>query len=112
MPVLSIQQPAVSPAAGLNAAWNHLRSRLEREKAGIYQAIGSYPPPIAACDQQFSYLLEERSRISAELARLNEAEAASLAVPDPGQLLDDFIRSSPYIDAETAQTSRAALGGC
>jgi hypothetical protein len=90
-------------------AWNKIRTQLENEKVRIYQAIGNYPPPIAACDQQFNYLLEEQTRISRELGRLNEAINASLTIGDPIQLIDEFIQSSSYVDVEAEQTIRSYL---
>ena len=81
--------------------WNKIRIQLENQKARLYEEIGHYPPPIAACDQQFNHLLEEQTRILGELARLNEAENNSLTADDPIQVLNDFIQSSPYIDLET-----------
>jgi hypothetical protein len=101
--------PVISQVDLVNSVWNGLRTRLESEKARIYEEIGNYPPPIAACDQQFNYLIEQQTRISGELARLNEAAAKSLMAGDPGQLIDEFIRSSSYVDAETAQTIRSSL---
>jgi len=82
--------------------WNTIRTQLENQKARIYEEIGHYPPPIAACDQQFNHLLEEQTRILGELARLNEAENNNLTADDPIQVLTDFIKSSPYIDSEIA----------
>jgi len=93
----------------VNAAWTQLRIQLESEKARIYQELGSYPSPIAACDQQFTHLLDEQRRILGELARLNEAAASSLTAEDPARQLDDFIQSSSCIGAETAQTIRVYL---
>ena len=29
----------------------------------IYEQIKTYPTPIAGCDEQFNYLLEERNRL-------------------------------------------------
>ena len=76
--------------------WAQLRSRLEAEITRIYGEIGSYPTPIAGCDQQFNYLLEEQRRILRELARLEEVAKASLTAGDPQGLIDEFIRSSGY----------------
>jgi hypothetical protein len=55
------------------AARERIRSQLENEKQRLYEAIRNYPRPVAGCDQQFNYLLEERSRIVQELNRLDEA---------------------------------------
>ena len=42
---------------------------LENERHRINEEIRNYPMPIAGCDEQFSYLLEERARIAQELDR-------------------------------------------
>jgi hypothetical protein len=101
MSSLEIQKP-VTPTGDelVNSVWNKLRVQLESEKARIYQELGSYPSPVAACDQQFTYLLEEQTRILRELARLNEAAAESLTAEDPGKLIDEFIRSASYVKSE------------
>ena len=61
-------------AAELETEQKTLRSQLQAEKERIQQEISSYPTPIAGCDQQFNYLLERRTQIRRELARLLEAE--------------------------------------
>ena len=53
-----------------------LHSRLQAENRRIQSEISRYPTPIAGCDQQFNYLLERRTQIQCELARLAEAEQA------------------------------------
>ena len=50
------------------------RVRLEAEAKRIQAEISSYPAPIAGCDEQFDYLLERRSQVRRELARLVEEE--------------------------------------
>jgi hypothetical protein len=49
---------------------------LEAEKQRLYQELRNYPTPIAGCDQQFNYLLEQQAFVAAELSRIR----ASLAV--------------------------------
>jgi hypothetical protein len=49
---------------------------LQAENRRIQSEISRYPTPIAGCDQQFNYLLERRTQIQCELARLTEAEQA------------------------------------
>lgn len=49
---------------------------LATEKQRLYQEIRNYPTPIAGCDQQFNYLLEQQAAVVAELRRIR----ASLAV--------------------------------
>jgi hypothetical protein len=85
-----------SQADSIQSAWNRIRTELEQEKGRIYEQIGHYPPPIAACDQQFNHLLDQQKQILQELARLNEAENESLNTGDPFKVVDHFIRSSPY----------------
>jgi hypothetical protein len=109
MQSLKTEQPTIRQMDVIQSAWNKIRQRLETEKARIYEALGNYPSPIAACDQQFNYLLEERTRISWELDRLNEAIAASLTTENSIKLIDEFIQSSGYVDPETEQTIRSSL---
>jgi hypothetical protein len=109
MPSFETGKPTIHQMDVIQFAWNKIRTQLENEKVRIYQAIGNYPPPIAACDQQFNYLLEEQIWISRELGRLNEAINASLTIGDPIQLIDEFIQSSSYVDAEAEDTIRSYL---
>ncbi|REK06844.1 MAG: hypothetical protein DWQ37_22685 [Planctomycetota bacterium] len=51
--------------------------RLEAEKQRLYEEIRTYPTPIAGCDQQFNYLLEQQARVVAELNRLRSAREAT-----------------------------------
>ena len=68
------------PAAGQVQAERKIefgaaRVRLEAERKRIQAEISSYPAPIAGCDEQFNYLLERRSQVRRELARLVEEES-------------------------------------
>jgi hypothetical protein len=74
-----------------------LKARLQSLKAPIDRDIRNYPGPIAGCDAQFNYLLEERAKLSRELVRLeklsrheNAAHEAEIAA---------FIESSEYLTA-------------
>ena len=49
---------------------------LQWEKRRIDQEIRDYPTPIAACDAQFNFLLEERARIKQELVELETTQNA------------------------------------
>ena len=109
MPSLETAMPTIRQMDIIQTAWDKIRAQLETEKIRIYEVIGNYPPPIAACDQQFNYLLEERTRISRELDSLNKASIASLTIEDSIKLIDAFIRSSGYIDPEAEQTIRSYL---
>jgi hypothetical protein len=96
MTALETRQMAPEQVDLAKPIWDQIRGQLEAEKARIYGEIGSYPTPIAGCDQQFNYLLEEQRRILRELARLEEAVKESLTAGDPLALIDEFIRGSSY----------------
>ena len=65
-----IAEPTSAEAGIECATSNELRDDLEKALRSIIEDIRNYPRPIAGCDQQFNYLLEERDRVSAELGRL------------------------------------------
>src|SRR5829696_6857354 len=92
MPSLETENFTTRQIDVIQSAWSQIRAQLQAEKARIYEEIGTYPPPIAACDQQFNFLLEERTRVSQELDRLNEAAAASLTIEDSIKRMEEFIR--------------------
>jgi hypothetical protein len=93
----------------VQSAWTGIRACLEREKQQVYEEIRTYPRPIPACDQQFNALLEERARLARELERLDAACAESLTRGDPFGLIEAFITSSGYIDADAARRIRSGL---
>jgi len=93
----------------VRSAWVRIRAHLENQRDRINDQIGRYPTPIAGCDQQFNYLLEQRAGISAECRRLNAAENQSLSAEDPVKVLDDFIGSSRTIEHGTGSAIRRFL---
>lgn len=109
MSSLETRNSTISQTETVKSAWDEIRTELENEKARVYEQIGHYPSPIAGCDQQFNHLLEKQRQIVHELARLNEAENESLTAADPIKVIDEFIRSSPYIDSVTEQTIKGDL---
>ena len=88
--------------------WDVLRNHLESSKRSILQEIRNYPPPIAACDQQFNYLLEERERISEELGRLTSVHS-NTAQGTYIEALNDFVSTSAYIHDELKARLRTEL---
>lgn len=106
---LETGKPTMSQMDVIQSAWAKIRAHLETEKARIYEAIIHYPTPIAGCDQQFNYLLEEQTRIRHELDRLNETSNESLPSGDVLQQINEFISSSSYVDPETQQAIRSYL---
>jgi hypothetical protein len=95
--------------AFVEAVWDRIRTHLVSEKHRIYEEIRNYPRPVAGCDQQFNYLLEERARISADLERMDRACAASLTGSNPLELVEAFIRSSSYLKGEAGHPLRSYL---
>ncbi|MGH8747167.1 MAG: hypothetical protein ACREUK_11845 [Burkholderiales bacterium] len=49
------------------------RLLLEQKFTDLCAQVRDYPAPIARCDEQLAALLEERSRVLDELARLKRA---------------------------------------
>ncbi len=95
----------------LKSAWQEIKEELQNKKKQIYEEIGNYPPPIPACDQQFNYLLEERTRISQELRQIDTISQESLACKNPVEVLEGYLQSSSYISDETEQKIRNYLKG-
>jgi hypothetical protein len=68
----------------VRSIWDRIRARLEAERHRIHEEIRSYPRPIAACDQQFNFLLEQRARVAEEWQEMEQRCARSLAANSPG----------------------------
>jgi hypothetical protein len=109
MPTLETEKLTNVQLDVIRSAWNQIRAQLETEKVHIYEAIGNYPTPIAGCDQQFNYLLEERARISRELDQLNESCLASITIKESIKLMKEFMQSSSSIDPQAEQAIQAYL---
>jgi len=89
----------------LHPVWGALRRYLEEKRRPVQDEIRKYPPPIPACDAHFNHLLDQRSALSRELVRLDTVSRGEGGSRIAG--IEDFIRSSPCVDAET---KRALLG--
>ena len=85
-------------------AWAALEAARKRISAEIH----GYPSPIAGCDAQFNYLLEQRAAIAAELERLAKLDEGR-AAGEQAKELDAFLGSSAYLDEETRRALRASL---
>ena len=68
------------------------------ERDRVNEQIGSYPPPIPACDAQFNYLLDERTRISNELKFVDTMMARCLSGSVDIEEIEQLIASSARID--------------
>ncbi len=79
----SQEQVQVSPQSNTeHADLSSLRAELETVRRALATEIHHYPTPIAACDAQFNHLLEQRTLVLAELARLSETETAAASPAD------------------------------
>jgi hypothetical protein len=77
-----------------------LEDHLEGARSAILAEIRNYPPPIAACDQQFNYLLEQRDRIADEQSRLASTRLDSLTGESDVEAFVGFIKTSDCIAPE------------
>lgn len=91
------------------SVWRSISSHLHNEQHRLDKEIKNYPRPIAVCDLQFNYLLEQRAGISQELNRKQKTAEGSRRRKDSMKLLDDVISSSRYIDKETKQRIVSSL---
>jgi hypothetical protein len=80
--------------------WAELEDHLEGARSAILAEIRNYPPPIAACDQQFNYLLEQRDRIADEQSRLASTRLDSLTGESDVEAFVGFIKTSDCIAPE------------
>jgi hypothetical protein len=85
--------------------WQAIKACLERERERLHAEIRAYPTPIPRCDQQFNYLIEQRERLSRELARLDRAAGSK----DRVELWVEFIDSTDCLDDDTKLQLRSAL---
>lgn len=90
-----------------HATWDAVKRYLEERRRPVEEEIRRYPAPIAGCDAQFNYLLEQRAILSRELVRLDAAAmAAGAHAESEGEAVEAFLHSSACIDAETAEQLR------
>jgi hypothetical protein len=95
-----MQSPAETRESPEAVPWAKLEDHLEGARSAILAEIRNYPPPIAACDQQFNYLLEQRDRIADEQSRLASIRRDSLNRESDLRALIDFIEASNCIAPE------------
>jgi hypothetical protein len=95
-----MQSPAEARESAEAVPWAELEDHLEGARSAILAEIRNYPPPIAACDQQFNDLLEQRDRIADEQSRLASIRRDSLNRETDLRALIDFIDASNCIAPE------------
>ena len=93
----------------INILYDRIRSLLLGEQRRINEAIGTYPAPIAGCDQQFNHLLAQKTAIKGELTRLAALEGESLPAEETIRSIAEFIQASAGLDPEPKAALNAAL---
>ena len=85
-------------------ALNDFKVYLFAKRDKVNEQIGSYPPPIPACDAQFNYLLDERTRISNELkfvdTMMTKCLSGSIDIKEVEQLIASSVRTDNKIVAK------------
>ncbi len=98
----------VAESTGLRAL-TAFKNQLEKVKVRVNKEIGNYPPPIPACDVQFNYLLEERSKISTELKWVDNLLTKCQTETIEIETIEELIKMSSQIDDGMAARLRAAF---
>lgn len=101
--MISVKDPHLANTERLEpvaSICQEIRDYLEHRRDQVCKEITHHPTPIPACDVHFNRLLEERTKIFQELARLDELRGDGQARKDDIALIDDFIRSSEAINDE------------
>jgi hypothetical protein len=80
--------------------WSDLKTHLQSVKVPIDRDIRTYPTPIAGWDGLFNFLLEERTKISKELIRLEKLSDQSLEAGEKMRAIDEFVRSSEFLGGD------------
>jgi hypothetical protein len=99
------------PAAGSTGmrALTAFKNQLEETKNRVNKEIGNYPSPIPACDVQFNYFLEERSKISVVLKRVDNLLTKCQMETIEIETIEELIKMSSQIDDGMAERLRAAF---
>ena len=93
----------MSALASANSIAAEIKTLLESCKQRLFDEIRRYPTPIAGCDQQFNYLLEQQATIARELAQTLVTIAEAQTHRDPRGLLGELIRTAHSLDDTTRQ---------
>lgn len=80
-----------------------LQNHLESIKRSISEEIRAYPLPIPGCDVHYNQLLEDRSRVSRELSKLDGLFDDGPPAQDHLSAMSVFVTSSIYFNIEMEQ---------
>jgi len=103
----SFDQPGSDDSPPEQIVHREIVDALERIRERVNTEIGQYPSPIPACDAQFNHLLEQRSRIGRELARLRESDRAMWSLSQYADYFDELVSSSDLIEPDSERKIHA-----
>ena len=107
---MSNEQPTEAPAAALRAALlDEVRQHLEDARLRLHEEISGYPRPITACDAQFNYLLEKRTRLGSELGMLEELTSKLRHGDVDVSVIEAYVAASDHMDSALAEKLIAAF---
>ena len=89
--------------------WQAIRRYLEARKQPVDAEIRAYPSPIAGCDAQFNYLLEERAKLSRALVRLDALARETASNVTPAEAVEAFLQDTDALDGEAQRDLWTAL---
>ena len=87
-----------------------LADYLKAKRKSIIKEIRAYPSPIPACDAQFNYLLEQRTKLFHELERLHRIDKGVLQGESGMMRMREFIESSDCIHSDMKRQMMKACG--
>ena len=79
------------------------------ERDRVNEQIGTYPPPIPACDAQFNYLLDERNRIANELKQIDAMLIKWASEGVKIEEIENLIASITHIDTKLVDKLRSTF---
>lgn len=84
----------------VQSIWHEIKEQLAAKKQQVIAEINEYPPPIPACDQQFNFLLEERTRLTRLVREVDAVFTENLSDANSVTRLASFIDSLNDFDEQ------------
>lgn len=99
----------ISQAALIRSAWTSVSTCLEDRKQQIYSEIRDYPTPIAGCDQQFNFLLEQLRDVSHELQQARSFVEVRHVEDNAIEVFKTFVAASEFLTDESKRRIETLL---
>jgi hypothetical protein len=71
-----------------------IRAVLENKKNNLVVEMRNYPTPVAGCDAQFNYLVEQRDKLFRDLSRLNTIVQSNEPQEEKIRLIHELLHAS------------------